>query len=82
MSHFNLDVFYSYDEANEFIRECGNLIAPLDPDIQSEDMILIVGSRKWSYNGLEASGPRIPGLDCVQHITMGDKYDFFIFERG
>jgi hypothetical protein len=77
----NGDLWNDYKEVNEDLDLTGD--RALSADKNSEDMCLIVGSRKWSWDNCDPSGPNFSslGLQMIEHILIHDKYDLFIYIR-
>lgn len=82
----NCDVWTSYRDANEALQEMGYKGEPLSEDRNIEQLGLVVGIRKWTWDGLgDCGGPSWPlelGLDFGQHLPVFEKYDIFIYERN
>lgn len=79
------DVWTSYDELNAELKQWGATDAQLfDRNKHPNPPALIVGTRKWSYEGLSERGPEWPlqlGYDLAEHVKLRDKYDLFIYTQ-
>jgi hypothetical protein len=77
----SVDIYESYAEVNE------ELDLPeerqLSADKNVEQYSLIVGARKWFWEGLDEKGPceGIMGLTLQERVKINDKYDIFIYDR-
>lgn len=77
----NCDVYESYAEVNEALELSGE--RALTNDRNPEDPAVIVGVRKWTWDGMGDEGPDWPlncfGLQLLEHVPVHDKYDLFIY---
>jgi hypothetical protein len=81
MMYGGLDVYASYADVNaDFELSDGR---QLSNDRNVEDPALIVGTRKWTWEGMDPEGPdlRFLGLTMQEHVPLMDKYDIFIYGR-
>lgn len=68
------DLYWSWEEVNQ------ELGTKYTNDTNTEDPVLIVGERKWSWENME--GDPIHGrmgLTLVERIRYSDKYDLFVY---
>lgn len=72
----NVDIYQSMYEVTKEFGDKINLQIPL------ADCQLIIGIRKWSYEGFDMNGPTFPtkfGLKCKHWRRVHDKYDLFFY---
>lgn len=76
------DLFATYEEFNEFAKDWRSPVR-LSPNVEPEHPALIMLVRKWSYEGLDPSGPDMSsaGLEMRASIQVSDKWDIFIYRR-
>lgn len=75
-----LDLYEDYADVNDVLGLEGE--ARLSNDRNVEDPLLIVGTRKWSWDDMPEEGPRLWFLGTarmVEHVRIHDKYDVFIY---
>lgn len=84
----NCDIYESYEKLNDALRRDGLYhLAVFSEDNNVEQMGLIVGVRKWTWDNL-GDGSECPdwpvtmcGFTFREHHKISDKYDVFIYER-
>lgn len=86
---FGIDLYDSYEELNAELESWSWVVnekpAPFSNDRNVEDPRLIVGVRKWSWDDIQGHPlDRVPmsclvGLEMMEHVKVGDKYDVFIY---
>lgn len=81
----NCDIWTTYSEFNESLRREGRSdIADYCERNTADNLALIVGVRKWTWDGLGERCPEWPerlGFKFVRHDPISGKYDVFFYTR-
>ena len=80
----NCDIWTTYAEFNDWLRREGRgEIADYSERNTADNLALIVGVYKWTYNGCgdRPEWPERLGYKFVRHDPIAQKYDVFIYTR-